>query len=191
MQGEMEDKCGIVGIHSKDISKDVAPLVYYCLYALQHRGQESAGIASFNQDKGFKHYYGMGLITSVFSDEEIQNLETNVELEIFAHGALCYSYSGQCLMSSFKGGRSGNRGTCAQPCRRKYKVSGLKKEDYYLSPCDLSLYDQLKEIAELNISCIKIEGRMRNKEYLAIVVSNYRKALNKLKSGKESKSEEN
>ena len=122
--------------------------------------------------------------------EEIQNLETNVELEIFAHGALCYSYSGQCLMSSFKGGRSGNRGTCAQPCRRKYNVSGLKKEDYYLSPCDLSLYGRLKEIAELNISCIKIEGRMRNKEYLAIVVSNYRKALNKLKSGKESKSEE-
>ena len=122
--------------------------------------------------------------------EEIQNLKTNMELEIFAHGALCYSYSGQCLMSSFKGGRSGNRGTCAQPCRQKYKVSGLKKEDYYLSPCDLSLYDKLKEISELNISCIKIEGRMRNKEYLAIVISNYRKALNKLKSNKETESEE-
>ena len=122
--------------------------------------------------------------------DEIQNLKTNMELEIFAHGALCYSYSGQCLMSSFKGGRSGNRGTCAQPCRQKYRVSGLKKEDYYLSPCDLSLFKRLKEIAELNISCIKIEGRMRNKEYLAIVVSNYRKALNKLKSGKEIESEE-
>lgn len=122
--------------------------------------------------------------------EEIQSIKTNMELEIFAHGALCYSYSGQCLMSSFKGGRSGNRGTCAQPCRQKYGVSGLKKEDYYLSPCDLSLFNKLKEIAEMNISCIKIEGRMRNKEYLAIVVSNYRKALNKLKSQKETKSEE-
>ena len=122
--------------------------------------------------------------------DEIENLKTNMDLEIFAHGALCYSYSGQCLMSSFKGGRSGNRGTCAQPCRQKYKVSGIKKEDYYLSPCDLSLFDKLKEIAELNISCIKIEGRMRNKEYLAIVISNYRKALNKLRSGKETKSEE-
>ena len=122
--------------------------------------------------------------------EEIQNLKTDMELEIFAHGALCYSYSGQCLMSSFKGGRSGNRGTCAQPCRQKYKVSGLKNDDYYLSPCDLSLFNKLKEISELNISCIKIEGRMRNKEYLAIVVSNYRKALNKLKSGKETESEE-
>lgn len=122
--------------------------------------------------------------------EEIKNLKTNMELEIFVHGALCYSYSGQCLMSSFKGGRSGNRGTCAQPCRQKYKIQGIKKSDYYLSPCDLSLYNHLKEIAELNIRCIKIEGRMRSKEYLAITVSNYRKALNKLKSGKTSTSEE-
>jgi putative protease len=122
--------------------------------------------------------------------EEIENLKTNMELEIFVHGALCYSYSGQCLMSSFKGGRSGNRGTCAQPCRQKYRIKGIRKEDYYLSPCDLSLFNHLKEIAELNIRCIKIEGRMRSKEYLAIVVSNYRKALNKLKSGKTTASEE-
>ena len=122
--------------------------------------------------------------------EEIAQLKTNMELEIFAHGALCYSYSGQCLMSSFKGGRSGNRGTCAQPCRQKYKIDGVKREDYYLSPCDLSLFNHLKEIADLNITCIKIEGRMRSKEYLAIVISSYRKALNKLKSGKETKSEE-
>ncbi|MBO6124073.1 MAG: U32 family peptidase [Methanobrevibacter sp.] len=122
--------------------------------------------------------------------EEIANLKTNMELEIFAHGALCYSYSGQCLMSSFKGGRSGNRGTCAQPCRQKYRIEGIKKQDYYLSPCDLSLFDQLKTISELNIRCIKIEGRMRSKEYLAIVISNYRKALNKLKSKKSSNGEE-
>ncbi|WP_298500170.1 U32 family peptidase [uncultured Methanobrevibacter sp.] len=122
--------------------------------------------------------------------EEIKNLKTNMELEIFAHGALCYSYSGQCLMSSFKGGRSGNRGACAQPCRQKYQIKDIKKKDYYLSPCDLSLFDYLKEISELDISCIKIEGRMRSKEYLAIVVSNYRKALNKLKSGKKISSEE-
>ena len=122
--------------------------------------------------------------------EEIKNLKTDMELEIFVHGALCYSYSGQCLMSSFKGGRSGNRGTCAQPCRQKYRIDGIKKQDYYLSPCDLSLFNRLKEISELNIHCIKIEGRMRSKEYLAIVVSNYRKALNKLKSGKQTSSEE-
>ncbi len=71
--------------------------------------------------------------------EEIENMKTNMELEIFVHGALCYSYSGQCLMSSFKGGRSGNRGTCAQPCRQKYKLNN--KRDYYLSPKDLCLYE--------------------------------------------------
>ena len=120
-------------------------------------------------------------------NEEIENLKTNMELEIFAHGALCYSYSGQCLMSSFKGGRSGNRGTCAQPCRQKYRLNN--KEDYYLSPRDLCLYDELKEISEMNIRCIKIEGRMRSKQYLAIVISEYRKALNKLKSNKTSKTE--
>ncbi len=122
--------------------------------------------------------------------EEIRTLKTNMELEIFVHGALCYSYSGQCLMSSFKGGRSGNRGTCAQPRRQKYKISSIANEDYFLSPRDLCLYGRLREISEMNIHCIKIEGRMRSKEYLAIVVSNYRKALNKLKSNKEVKSEE-
>lgn len=141
---------------------------------------------SYLESKGIKRV----VLPREMRKEEIQNLKTNMELEIFAHGALCYSYSGQCLLSSFKGGRSGNRGTCAQPCRQKYKIKGIEKEDYYLSPCDLSLYNQLKEISELNISCIKIEGRMRSKEYLAIVVSNYRKALNKLKRGKEHQSEE-
>ena len=140
---------------------------------------------NYFESKGIKRI----VLPREMKKEEIQNIKTDMELEIFAHGALCYSYSGQCLMSSFKGGRSGNRGTCAQPCRQKYKIPGLN-ENYYLSPCDLSLYNKLKEIAELNISCIKIEGRMRNKEYLAIVISNYRKALNKLKSNKETESEE-
>ena len=74
MQGEIEDKCGIVGIHCNDSSKNVASFVYYCLYALQHRGQESAGIATFNSEKGLNYYCGMGLITDVFKDYEIQNL---------------------------------------------------------------------------------------------------------------------
>ncbi len=123
--------------------------------------------------------------------DEIKELKTNMELEIFVHGALCYSYSGQCLMSSFKGGRSGNRGSCAQPCRQKYRLSSSKNPDCYLSPKDLCLYNKLDEIAKLNIKCIKIEGRMRSKEYLAVVVSAYRKALNKLKSNKISEYDEN
>ena len=86
----MEDKCGIVGIHSSDDSKNVAPFVYYCLYALQHRGQESAGIASFNSTEGLKYYCGMGLITDVFRDYEIQNLEGSM-----AVGHVRYSTTGQ------------------------------------------------------------------------------------------------
>ena len=90
MQGEIEDKCGIVGFHCKDESKDVASLVYYCLYALQHRGQESAGIATFNPKKGLTHYCGMGLITDVFRDYEIQNLSGNMAI-----GHVRYSTTGQ------------------------------------------------------------------------------------------------
>ena len=90
MQGEMEDKCGIVGFHCKDESRNVASLVYYCLYALQHRGQESAGIATFNPNKGLNYYCGMGLITDVFKDYEIQNLEGNMAI-----GHVRYSTTGQ------------------------------------------------------------------------------------------------
>ena len=90
MQGEMEDKCGIVGYHCRNESANVASLVYYCLYALQHRGQESAGIATFNQKNGLNYYCGMGLITDVFKDYEIQNLHGNM-----AVGHVRYSTTGQ------------------------------------------------------------------------------------------------
>ena len=90
MQGEMEDKCGIVGIHSKDDSKDVASLVYYCLYALQHRGQESAGIATFNPNIGLSHYCGMGLVTDVFKNDKIQSLSGHKAI-----GHVRYSTTGQ------------------------------------------------------------------------------------------------
>ncbi|WP_407374094.1 amidophosphoribosyltransferase [Methanobrevibacter sp.] len=90
MQGEIEDKCGIVGIHSLDESKNVASFVYYCLYALQHRGQESAGIATFNSKKGLNFYCGMGLITDVFRDYEIHNLTGNKAI-----GHVRYSTTGQ------------------------------------------------------------------------------------------------
>lgn len=122
-----------------------------------------------------------------------------IELEIFAHGALCYSYSGQCLMSSFIGGRSGNRGMCAQPCRKQYELVFGKKDEYgkpielstaplkdkyLLSTRDLSLYEYLDKIVELNISALKIEGRMRSPEYVAIVVNKYRNALDSIRREK-------
>ena len=90
MQGEIEDKCGIVGIHSEDNSKDVSSFIYYCLFALQHRGQESAGIATFSEGKGLTYYCGMGLITDVFKDYEIHNLNGNIGI-----GHVRYSTTGQ------------------------------------------------------------------------------------------------
>ena len=90
MQGEMEDKCGIVGFHCEDESKDVASLVYYSLYALQHRGQESAGIATFNPNKGLSFHCGMGLITDVFDDKELHHLSGHNAI-----GHVRYSTTGQ------------------------------------------------------------------------------------------------
>ena len=117
-----------------------------------------------------------------------------IEIEIFAHGALCYSYSGHCLLSSMQGGRSGNRGTCAQPCREKYelninkgkRINPKNEGDYLLSPRDLSLFEHLDEIASLEVDSIKIEGRMRSNDYVATVIKNYRKRLNKLRYDKTS-----
>lgn len=90
MHGELQDKCGVVGIHCSDDSKDVSHFVYFCLYALQHRGQESAGIATYNPDKGLNYYCGMGLITDVFKDYEINNLPGNMGI-----GHVRYSTTGQ------------------------------------------------------------------------------------------------
>ena len=103
------------------------------------------------------------------------------EIEVFAHGALCMCYSGQCLMSSFIGGRSGNRGACAQPCRLKYTICDEDKrpigypERYYMSLKDLCLVDEISQLKTLNVTSLKIEGRMKNSEYVAIVTSMYNK----------------
>lgn len=100
------------------------------------------------------------------------------ELEIFVHGALCYSYSGQCLMSSMIGGRSGNRGRCAQPCRKEYTYStGVehRKNGYWLSPKDQCLLPKLGQLLETGIHSLKIEGRMKRPEYAAGVTAIYRR----------------
>lgn len=113
--------------------------------------------------------------------------EVDIELEVFVHGALCVSYSGQCLMSFMIGKRSGNRGECAGCCRQKYKLyendKQIKTEDeYLLSTKDLCLIDNLKELIKIGVDSFKIEGRMKSKEYIAAVTKAYRNALdNKLK----------
>ncbi|MDR3580578.1 MAG: U32 family peptidase [Oryzomonas sp.] len=99
-----------------------------------------------------------------------------VEIETFVHGALCFSVSGQCFFSSYLGGHSGNRGRCAQPCRRLYSHRG--KEGHYFSTSDLSAIDMLPELARAGVKSLKIEGRMKSAEYVASVVEAYRLVLN-------------
>jgi putative protease len=110
-----------------------------------------------------------------------------LETEMFIHGALCICYSGQCLMSSMIGGRSGNRGRCAQTCRLPYTLveesSGSEKKGYLLSPKDICTLDVLKQIYETGVASLKIEGRMKRPEYVAGVVGAYRKALDSIYSG--------
>lgn len=114
--------------------------------------------------------------------EEIKEIyeKTGAEIESFVHGALCYSYSGQCLLSSMIGGRSGNRGRCAQPCRLPYELEqGKKSPAYLLSPKDLCTIDLIPELISHGIHSFKIEGRMKQAEYAAGVTSIYRSCIDR------------
>ncbi len=141
--------------------------------------------------EGVKFVEDLGVKRAVLAREtdidtilEIKN-KTKLEIEIFVHGALCISYSGQCLMSSLIGGRSGNRGSCAGSCRQKYdlvvKENGIYKkvnEDaYLLSTKDLNTLEYLGELIEAGVDSFKIEGRMKRPEYVYLVVRLYRKAI--------------
>lgn len=106
--------------------------------------------------------------------------ETGMELEAFVHGALCYSYSGQCLFSSILGGRSGNRGRCAQPCRLPYIVEG-KKDEYILSLKDMCGIKALDKLHDAGVYSLKIEGRMKQLEYACGVVKYYRSYIDSMK----------
>ena len=101
--------------------------------------------------------------------------KTNLESECFVHGALCYCYSGQCLMSSMIGGRSGNRGQCAQPCRLPYKVDDTRQPIDIMSLKDLCTIEHIPDLIEAGITSFKIEGRMKQPSYVAAVTSMYRK----------------
>ena len=115
--------------------------------------------------------------------KEISNI--GLEVEVFIHGALCTSYSGNCLMSSFIGSRSGNRGRCAQPCRLKYSLENenerLVEANYALSSKDLMTIDHLKEIVNAGAISLKIEGRLKNDDYIYMVTKTYRYGLDNLK----------
>lgn len=135
------------------------------------------------------------VLSRELSLEEINYIAKNspIETEIFIHGALCVCYSGQCLMSSMIGARSGNRGRCAQPCRLPYELVDseghevLKNSvgEYILSPKDINTLDILPKIVSSGVTSLKIEGRMKRPEYVATVVKVYRDALDKILAGQE------
>ena len=137
--------------------------------------------AIYFKEKGFHRV----VLSREMTIDEIKYISTDlmIETEMFVHGAICVSYSGQCLMSSIIGGRSGNRGRCAQPCRMEYTLKGEKsgeQKGHLLSPKDMCTIDDIKDIVESGTHSLKIEGRMKRPEYVAGVVDNYRKAVDKI-----------
>ncbi len=169
-----------------------------CLHASTQMTINNTPAAVWACRKGLKRI----VLARELSKEAINKIsdsssDCSPELEIFVHGALCYCYSGQCLFSSLAGGRSGNRGMCAQPCRKKYTLSSCESDDYsnaesfkiikssgdyLISPRDLCLYEKLPDILNTGAVSLKIEGRMKSADYVALVVSVYRKALNEIKN---------
>jgi len=112
--------------------------------------------------------------------------ETNLELEVFVHGALCISASGLCLFSSYLGGKSANRGLCTQACRRLYSREDRPGQSgYYFSPADLRLLECLPDLADAGVNALKIEGRMKSADYVGVVVSAYRLVLDAIAGGDE------
>src|SRR6266550_3863762 len=117
------------------------------------------------------------------SDIKLISQRTEVPLEVFIHGALCVAYSGQCLTSESLGGRSANRGQCAQACRMTYQLVcdgqdiDLGQQQYLLSPQDLAAYDLIPQLIEAGVCSFKIEGRLKTAEYVANIVRHYRRAI--------------
>ncbi len=137
--------------------------------------------AVYFKDKGFHRI----VLSREMTLEEIKYIskDLGIETEMFVHGAICVAYSGQCLMSSMIGGRSGNRGRCAQPCRMEYTLRGEKSGEtkgHLLSPKDMCTIEDVEDIVETGVYSLKIEGRIKRAEYVAGVVDNYKKAVNKV-----------
>ncbi len=159
-----------------------------------------------NNSFGLRQLEKIGFTRVVLAREtsatEIEKIiqQSKLEVEAFVHGALCISYSGQCLMSSYIGARSGNRGRCAQPCRLPYQLvdgkgkdmlAGSKTGEHLLSPRDLNLAEDLAELKRIGVTSLKIEGRMKRPEYVATVVKIYRKALDSLEQDDKNNEQEN
>lgn len=153
------------------MAKDFFPSLK--LHASTQMNIGSARGANFLSRQGFKRV----VLSRELSLEEIRKVSetTNLETEVFVHGALCVSASGLCLFSSYLGGKSANRGLCAQACRRLYSTEA--GSGYYFSPDDLQLVDRVPDLVEAGVDSFKIEGRMKSAEYVGAVVAAYRHML--------------
>ena len=144
------------------------------LHASTQMNVESAQAANLLGKQGLKRV----VVARELGLEEVKAIKasSNVELEMFVHGALCVSESGLCLFSSYLGGKSANRGMCTQACRRFYtaEVNGGIEQGYYFSPCDMQLIDHIPELMTAGIDSFKIEGRMKSAEYVGAVTAAYR-----------------
>ena len=162
-----------------NLSKKVYP--QFELHASTQMTVHNGEGALYFREKGLQRI----VLSRELSLDEIKHISTDlgIETEIFVHGALCVCYSGQCLMSSMIGGRSGNRGRCAQSCRMQYTLKGEtsgEKKGYLLSPKDTCLIEDIDAIIKSGTSSLKVEGRMKKPEYVAGVTQNYRKAIDKV-----------
>ncbi len=176
-------KAGVDGIIIQDmglLELDLPPIQIIASTQCHNNTLEKV---KFLEKTGFKRV----ILPREFSLAEIKNIteNTNIEVETFVHGALCVSYSGQCYMSYAVGGRSANRGECAQPCRKKYSLKDsngklIVKDRYLLSLKDFNLSNNLKELIQACVTSFKIEGRLKDEDYVRNVVAFYRKELDKI-----------
>ncbi len=161
----------------------LAPLIKKFFPDLKIHASTQSSLMNYH---GINFFEEQNLLDSVVLARELSSKEisgirkcTKVNLEIFVHGHLCISYSGQCLISSLIGKRSGNRGICASSCRKEYNMQG-----FLISPKDLMLANKISEIYKLGINSVKIEGRMKSPEYVAITTKIYRKQIDSAVNGK-------
>ena len=131
--------------------------------------------AKFAKKLGFSRV----ILSRETSINDIKEIASIIETEVFVQGALCTCFSGQCYLSSFAGGNSGNRGKCKQPCRKRYSIDrdGFQENAYRLSPSDLCVGEDLKKLRNAGVFSFKIEGRMRRAEYVSAAVKYYRNIL--------------
>lgn len=158
------------------------------LHASVQMGINNVESARLLEKNGFSRV----ILTRHLSLQEIENIHqgSKIGIEHFVHGEMCISHCGQCLLSSFMYQESSNRGRCRKPCRWSYRMSGLEQistndPQYYLAQNDLCLYPYLQQMIKAGVSSFKIEGRMRSKEQLALIIGSYRRALDRLRGDNE------